>query len=92
MRTVTIMKNGKKKRVLSENGFREAGYSTREYGVEYEMLYLGGNVSYEEFLALIRKYFGRTLALMVKKNFKKRKEKGIDKRWAEPEFEFCPPF
>ena len=23
---------------------------------------------------------------------KKRKEKGIDKRWAEPEFEFCPPF
>ena len=33
--------------------------------------YLGGNVSYEEFLALIRKYFGRTLALMVKKNFKK---------------------
>ena len=44
---------------------------TREYGVEYEMLYLGGNVSYEEFLALIRKYFGRTLALMVKKNFKK---------------------
>ena len=54
-----------------KNGFREAGYSTREYGVEYEMLYLGGNVSYEEFLALIRKYFGRTLALMVKKNFKK---------------------
>ena len=76
MRTVTIMKNGKKeKEFYLKNGFREAGYSTREYGVEYEMLYLGGNVSYEEFLALIRKYFGRTLALMVKKNFKKRKEK-----------------
>ena len=61
----------KRKEFYLKNGFREAGYSTREYGVEYEMLYLGGNVSYEEFLALIRKYFGRTLALMVKKNFKK---------------------
>ena len=74
----------KKRKSLSENGFREAGYSTREYGVEYEMLYLGGNVSYEEFLALIRKYFGRTLALMVKKNLKKRKEKGIDKGGQNP--------
>lgn len=61
----------KRKEFYLKNGFREAGYSTREYSVEYEMLYLGGNVSYEEFLALIRKYFGRTLALMVKKNFKK---------------------
>ena len=71
MRTVTINEKRKKKRkeFYLKNGFQEAGYSTKEYGVEYEMLYLGGKVSYEEFLALIRKYFGRTLALMVKKKF-----------------------
>ena len=43
----------KRKEFYLKNGFQEAGYSTREYGVEYEMLYLGGKVSYEEFLALI---------------------------------------
>lgn len=49
----------KRKRFYEKNGFHEMGYTVKELGVVYEMLGMGGTVSKNEYIALMRSVIGR---------------------------------
>lgn len=55
------MQRKKRKKFYLCNGFREAGYKTRENGVVYEFLCCGRQVDAEEYWALLRNYLGSFL-------------------------------
>lgn len=54
----------KRKKFYVENGFEVADLKTKEKDVIYEMLYFGGNVSYEEYSGLMRNYLGNFIFKM----------------------------
>ena len=56
----------KRKQFYIKNGYQECGFKTMEYGVIYEMLYVHGNVTCEEYLNMMRKY---SIPALVDKNY-----------------------
>lgn len=59
----------KRKEFYLRNGLKEAGYLTKEFDVVYEMLYLGETVSFDEYWAMMSRYFGKIAAKVMKKWF-----------------------
>ena len=59
----------RRKQFYLKNGLEESHYKTRERGIVYEMLHLGGDATYEEYAALLRAYLGPVLyrAIRLKK-------------------------
>ena len=64
----------KRKEFYLKNGLKEAGYLTKEFDVVYEMLYLGGNVSFDEYWAMMTRYFGKIASAIGKRWFTFYKE------------------
>lgn len=58
----------KRKQFYLKNGYRECGFKTKEYGVVYEMLCLGEEVTYEEYAEMMKKYSNQTA---FEKNYQK---------------------
>ena len=59
-----------KKLIVRQNGFKDCGFKTMEYGVIYEMLYVNNKVTCEEYLNIMRKY---SIPALVDKNYKEIK-------------------
>lgn len=60
----------KRKEFYLKNGFREAGFKIEEYGVIYEFMYYGENITVEEYENLLKCYFGRGLFHFYQKHRK----------------------
>ena len=51
----------RRKQFYLRNGYEECGFHTKEAGVVFEMLSIGGRITYTEYEALLRNYFGQVL-------------------------------
>lgn len=61
----------KRKKFYIKNGFKDSNIKTKENHVIYEMLYCGGNVTYEEYSELMKNCLGNFLFKMLYKKIDK---------------------